>query len=254
MSDRRLSDLLLEHLESKAEGHTVIDVRVGLGYTAARLDDDAVGVAFTFRDEFSGGCSVFGHGRPLAGRPAQELLAYLNSPSTLETAVGLATANALFNRRRPEFLSGDILDILDLKPTDKVGMVGFFSPILPKLQKSVAEVLIFEQQSREAIGGCVPLPPGEASRRLPDCQVALLTATAIINNTIDDLLTAARGCREVVILGASTPLHPTLFSSTPVTLLSGVIVDAPTELLRVVSEGGGMRKFKNLVTKVNVRI
>jgi uncharacterized protein (DUF4213/DUF364 family) len=88
---------------------------------------------------------------------------------------------------------------------------------------------------------------------LPRCQIALITATSIITHTVDSLLGAARGCRHVALLGASTPLLAAAFSTARVTTLSGVVVAAPEEVLRVVSEGGGMRQFGPHVRKVTLR-
>jgi uncharacterized protein (DUF4213/DUF364 family) len=68
------------------------------------------------------------------------------------------------------------------------------------------------------------------------------------------LLEAARGCREVVLLGASTPLLAQVFDGLKVTMLSGVVVKEPGEVLRVVSEGGGMQQFGPHVRKVTVRV
>ena len=92
----------------------------------------------------------------------------------------------------------------------------------------------------------------EAEHLLPQCQVALLTSTAIINQTADHLLALAGGCREIIFLGASTPLIPEVFEGTGVTLLSGVTVLAPEAILQIVSEGGGMRFFKSSIEKVNL--
>jgi hypothetical protein len=69
---------------------------------------------------------------------------------------------------------------------------------------------------------------------------------------MDEFLHAAAGCREVVVLGATTPLLPAAFKHTPVTCLSGVVVTSPAEVLRVVSSAGGMRQFKGYVQKVNL--
>ena len=93
--------------------------------------------------------------------------------------------------------------------------------------------------------------PGEAAAEwLQRSDVALITSTALINGTLEGLLAAAGACREVVLLGPSTPLLPQVFAGTPVTHLSGVQVTDPDGLLRVVSEGGGMRSFRGLVQKV----
>ena len=100
------------------------------------------------------------------------------------------------------------------------------------------------------------LPEGRATELLPECSVALITATTIINGTIDELLAVSQGCREVVLLGPSTPLVPEIFdaSSGRVTLLAGVVVTNAEELLRTVTRDGGTRDFKNSVSKVNVRV
>jgi len=87
---------------------------------------------------------------------------------------------------------------------------------------------------------------------LSQCQVALITATSIINHTMDTLLDKAEYCRKVVVLGASTPMLPEAFLETNVSMLSGVVAEEPMEVLRVVSEGGGMRLFKPYVRKVNL--
>jgi len=84
--------------------------------------------------------------------------------------------------------------------------------------------------------------------------VAVITSTSILNHTVDAILNAARTCREVVLLGASTPILPEVFTDTPVKILSGVVVTDTEKIMRIVSEGGGMRLFKNYIRKVNVRL
>ena len=98
------------------------------------------------------------------------------------------------------------------------------------------------------------LPAKEAFSILPESHIALITATAVINGTIDSLLEAARRCREVVILGPSTPLIPAAFTQTPVTCLAGIRVERPDELFRIIGEGGGFRLFRPCTKKYTVRI
>jgi len=229
----------------------VADVRIGLGYTAVRLSDGRTGVAFTFRDLARGGCSVFHGIRPLSGRPAADLLVLLESRDAIEAGVGLACANALANRDGAGFLEGDVLENLDLRPDDEVGMVGHFAPLVGPIQKRARSLTVFERVD-EPSGSL--RPRAEAEDALPRCQVALITATSIINHTADGLLEAARGCREVALLGASTPLVAEVFDAKQVTLLSGVLVRQSDEILRVVSEGGGMRQFTPYIRKVTMRV
>jgi uncharacterized protein (DUF4213/DUF364 family) len=227
------------------------DVRIGLGYTAVQLVDGRCGLAYTFRSETATGCSPFDVLRPLAGRPAADLINLLGSGDLTASSVGVAAANAVGNTAGVGGAGGDILEQLELYPSDSVGMVGNFIPIVSAVRSRVASLTIFELSAVPEDG---ILPTEMIPERLPDCQVALITATAIVNHTIDDVLAAAGNCREVVILGASTPLIREVFADTPVTGLSGVIVDSPRDVLQIVSEGGGIRMFKTCVRKVNVRL
>lgn len=241
---------LSQYLCPRAQETEVRDVRMGLGYTAVQLDSGAAGVAYTFRQDLPLGCTVYRGPRPVAGRKASEVLARLTSPDRLEVALGLATANALATEGQEGAREGDVLDLLELRPSDEVAMVGHFEPLVQPLRERTRELRVFELSPR-AEG----LFPGEAAFEwLPRSQVALITSTSLINDTLEPLLEAARGCRQVALVGASTPLVPQVFAGTPVTHLSGVQVTDPEGILRVVSEGGGMRFFKALVRKVVVPV
>jgi uncharacterized protein (DUF4213/DUF364 family) len=250
-NSRSTAQRLVAHLADIAREMMVADVRIGLGYTAVKLADGRTGVAYTFCDQAQGGCSVFNGIRPLCGRPASDLLALLESPDAIEAAVGLACGNALANRIEPGHLRGDVLEHLDVRPEDDVAMVGNFGPLVEAIRKSARSLTIFE---RVVAPTGLLRPQEEAVGALPRCQIALITATSIINHTIDDLLEAARACRLVALVGASTPLVAEAFAATGVTLLSGVVVTTPAEVLRVVSEGGGMRQFGPHVRKVTMKV
>lgn len=242
---------LVARLAGAARAAVVADVRIGLGYTAVKLADGRAGVAYTFRDEAQGGCAVFEGIRPLSGRAAVDLLALLPSRDAIEAGVGLACANALANRDAFGQLGGDVLEHLDVGADEEVAMVGHFGPLVEPLRARARSLTIFE---RVAAPTALLRPAAEAVEALPRCPIAIITATSIINHTIDGLLEAARACRQVALVGASTPLSAETFAASPVTLLSGVVVTAPAEILRVVSEGGGMRQFGPHVRKVTVRV
>jgi uncharacterized protein (DUF4213/DUF364 family) len=242
---------IISNLSGPAGQMSVAEVRIGLGYTAVMLADNHVGLAYTFPKETLIGCNVFRRLRPLSGRPASDLLPLLESADPIEAGVGLACANALANRPGHHHEEGDILDHLGLGPEDHVGMVGHFGPLVETLSRQACSLTVFERIEKPQ--GLLR-PAAEAPGHLSRCQVALLTATSIINHTIDGLLEASRECREVAILGASTPLIPAVFSNARVTLLAGVVVEDPDGVLRVISEGGGTQRFRPYVRKVNQRV
>jgi uncharacterized protein len=247
----KICQKIVESLEPRCQNLKIKDVRIGLGYTAVQLDDGHAGVAFTMGKDAEECCSAFPGTAPLAGRPAVEFLRLLESPFLLETVVGLATANALANVRPAAAVAGDVLDALAVLPQDKVAMIGYFAPLISSLEERVARLDVFDECWECATH---VRPPHHAPDVLPTCDVALITSTTLINDTIDRLLKSAVNCREVVLLGSSTPLLPEAFRGTPVTLLSGITVDDPAGILRVVSEGRGTRLFKPFASKWNLPV
>jgi hypothetical protein len=245
--DRTLRDTLW----ASCRDARVRDVRIGITYIAVQLEDNRTGVAYTQGTERSRGCSLFLNRRPLAGRPAEELLDLLDSSVLLERCVGLATANAVANVPRTREESTDVLEVLSLTPKDTVAMIGFFQPLIPTLKRKVGSLKIFEAQGDYSDD---VRPADEAHEFLCASDVALITSTTIANRTLERLLKAAERCREVVLLGSSTPLVVEAFHKTPITLLSGITINDPEGILRLVSEGGGTRFFKPFVTKVNIPV
>ena len=231
---------IVRELGVQAARREVVDVRIGLGYTAVVLDDGHAGLAYTFSRSGAAGCSPFRGPRPLAGRSAADLLALLAGDGRLERTVGLATANALANRAHSGMKRADVLELLDVADGEPVGMVGYFGPLVGPLRTRGARLTVFEEDAERGPG---LEPASRAVELLPRCSVA-------ISGPVDELAAAAAGCREVVLVGASTPLLPSAFDATSVTLLAGVVVTDPGGALRVVSEAGGMRFFGPYIEKV----
>jgi uncharacterized protein (DUF4213/DUF364 family) len=246
-----VGERIIELLGRAAETKSVGRVQVGQIYSAVQLAAGGVGVAYTFPQSLGCRGSGRGDGRPLAGRTAAELLAWLGGEELRASTVGLATANALLASAAPPegAVEGDILDVLGLLPGDRVCMVGCFLPLMEALQARQVSVAAVDE-----VGKPGSLPPQEVRRLLPESQVAIITATSIINGTVDDLLDLSAGCREVAVLGPSTPLAPQAFRDTPVSCLAGIRVAQAEELLRTISEGEGFRVFKRYVRKTTLRL
>ena len=247
----RIRESLQNHFRERSEKLCVEDIRIGLGYTAIKLQNQQIGLANTFVEQAPQGCSKFNGKLCLRNPPAWEILQYLNYSDPISSALGLAACNALIHVEKESLRCGDIVEDLSLYPSDKLAMVGNFAPILSKLKQKAGRVYVFERISREE-RGLIPIEQGREI--IPHCDVAFITSTSIINKTIDELLKLTQNCRDVVLLGASTPLAPQVFQNTPVTQLSGILVPDPEKILKIVSCGGGMQVFKNLIQKVNISV
>jgi len=246
-----ISRKLIESLTGAAQNRTTSCVVFGLRYCGVKLDSGECGVAFNFLTEDCHNSEYVGGNLSPAGRPAAELLGLLGSVRSLERSLGLATANALAAIESRDYLSGDVLGSLRLRPTDKVAMVGDFRPLEPQLRSMCAELKILELKTN-GHDGLIPFEQAESV--IPFTDVVIVTGAAIVNGTLDEILEMAEGCRELAVLGPSTPLCPVAFEGSPATMLSGNLIKDADFILKTITEGGGTRRFKPGIRKVNLRI
>lgn len=246
-AENRVLAALKQYAAERADNLIIVDVRMGLSYTGVRLNNGSAGVAMTFRKDLSGGCII--RDTPLVGSQAGELIEYADSADLLERTVAIATINAVINSRVDNVIDGDVLEVLELKRDDTVGMVGFFGPLVPKIRKTVQTLHIFEKLDEKAPG---LLPEEKAFEMLPACTVAIITSTTLINRTFEKLVISAQNCRKIILTGASTPMAPPVFKGYGIEMLSGIVPTDVNALLQIISEGGGMRSFKRYINKVNV--
>jgi uncharacterized protein len=223
------------------------DVRIGLAYTSVRLDNGNTGIAFTYKS-YTGSCTHEQKAGSLAGTPASELVNMLDTGNSLSRSIGLATANAVATGMpHPESRPENILDILDIKESEHVVMVGSFGPLLPRLKRIGCRLDIMELNNN--IPGTIS--PEKGRPYLAECDVAIITATSILNGTVDELLSKIVKSRATVILGPSSFMRPEVFRETPVTHIAGVWVRDIKAVEKIVSEGGGtmiLKPYMDFVT------
>lgn len=238
-------------LESAARNLMVTDVRIGLGYAGVRLDNDTAGIAAVLFDALPHGCTIMPAAGRFAGSRASDLLKYLiDGKNPLERALGLACANALI---KPPVNSGDDKEAttyLNLAAGEKVAMIGLFAPLVEKIRITGAILTVIEKNPQR-----LELISEEAKKQvLKNCDVAIITATTLLNNTFEETVSALGSPRAVVLLGPSTPLAPEIFQNTPVTHLGGVAVANTEKVLQVISEGGGTPALRPFLRYANIII
>jgi uncharacterized protein (DUF4213/DUF364 family) len=245
-----LVDEIVDSTFEGVKGLKAADIRIGLGYTAVLLEDGRCGLAYTLHEQEYESCCVIPEAGKLVGRSISELVPWIKTQDVTACAVGLAAMNAAV--AVPETaVESDIADLLPVESEDSVGMIGYFGPLVKPLKERVRDLSIFERRPNPEYG---ILHESAARDILPACQVVIMTATAILNHTIDDLLDLSKSAREIAILGPSTPFLPEIFGRRGVTMLSGLQVIDPGRILQIVSEGGGTRQFGSAVRKLTFRM
>jgi len=241
---------LYEQLESSAKNRKVADLRIGLGYVGVRLDNYSTGIAAVLFDALPPGCTVVSDAGNVAGSPATDLLQYLTGgKNPLEIAMGLACANALIEQPPQDAVDDrEATTYLHLQKGVKVAMVGLFAPLVSRIRATGAELTIIEKNSAriEILGDT------EKKDALKACDVAIITATTLINNTFEETINLLGTPRAVAIMGPSTPIMPAIFRETPVTHLGGVIVADSFRVMQIISEGGGTPALRPYLRFVNL--
>ncbi len=240
---------LYDCFEFSAKNRRIADLRVGLSYVGVCLDNGAAGIAALLTDKTPRGCTVLKEAGTYAGSDAKGALAYLvEGHSALHRAIGLATANALIESSRDTTEDTEATTYFNLRPGEKVAMVGLFAPLVERIRATGAILTILEKNpDRLEI-----LSPDDKLQALTDCDVAIITATTLLNNTFEETIASVRSPRVVALMGPSTPLVPEIFDATPVTHLGGAVVADTQRVLQIISEGGGTPALRAHLRFVNL--
>lgn len=245
---------------------SVTDIRIGIYYTAVKLNTGHAGVAYTPTHEIpqSRCCplsqSRMGDAGKLLDLCLFEHIDLAHSDNLLESAVGVATINAvsslLLEGSRPGFrLLGDDVDTLGLIPVkeeDVVSIVGAFPPVIKHMRQFTKNIYVIEKNPKAQVDA--QLEPEDAAKKLlPRSDIAVFTGATIVNHSFETLLSLCTSAREVVFLGPTCSMIPEPMFDHGVTMLGGLHVYDGDKTLTIVSEGGsGNHFYASCATKTTI--
>ncbi len=264
--------LLDDLLTSLADGLeqrplTVSEVCIGVFYTAVRLSNGYVGVAFTPRDMEDTVCcprsaAEMPEAGRISGRNAWDLAREALAPNRLSRAVGVATLNALSAVLMDEkgipdgrlMNDTDALDAVCIEAGDKVVMVGAFVPFIKELRERGVALRVIDKHpgALKDDERSLWVPPDSVTRVLPEADVAIITGSAMVEGGLDELLELCRNAREIVLAGPTASLWPEPFFARGVTVMGGIKVRDGAGLMRVVAEGGSGYFFNGPADKMAI--
>ncbi len=235
---------LHRRLHELSRRFAVENVLIGGSYVAVILAGGRVGLAARLKEAVGARIEPRGAPGAFAGKRAEELLAFfVSGTGAVERALGLATANALIHPAAPA-REEDTIDLIALRPGERVAMVGLFRPIVPRIEAKGVRLSVIERDT----------PEDERKQALGACDVAIITATTLLNGTLEGVLNELGRPRHVALIGPSTPLCETVFRDTPVTHLGGSAVVDAEGVLRVIAGGGGTPEMRPCLRFVNIMV
>ena len=231
-----LNETLFDIFKDKAASTRVELLCLGLGYTAVVTADGGIGIAYTYFED-KNACMMLNEAVDYEGRPADELLQKIGSDHPIERSMALALVNALNYDNAltlPEDKDNTILfDVFNLRPETNVAMVGYFGPLVKRLEKKNVPLEILDA-SRD-IGN-----RDTFYKKLSDwADVLLLTSTSILNNTTEEILSHLHKEAKTLLLGPSTPMVAEAFTHLPVHMLAGTVPLDKDKIIKAVRHGMG---------------
>ena len=247
-------DLITEKFPTPLQDIRVDDLVIGIFFTGMKLSTDHGGVAFTPIGEIPEAvcCPTTAARMPqagdLEGRPLSEILKYSLDNNVLKSAIGVAALNAISqwiieSERENEYQivkDRDGFDLLEIEPGETVSLIGAFGPYIRRLKMMGNAFFIIEKNPQTLRPDEMKYfkPETEITSALEESDVVVITGTAIVNHTIDPILSSIPNGRRTAIIGPTTSMIPDAFFGRGVQVMAGVRILNPDRMIKILKQGG----------------
>ena len=181
-------------------------------FCALELEDGSVGLSYVLLDDTLEQLRARADGFGLAGADALALAHRYVSDTDIMKTLGFAAANALtrclYDRAgfRPGE-SSDSIGHLNPQPGEQIGMIGKFTPLLPRILASGARLIIVELKPH-LVGEYDGYRVTTDAQELAACSKVVSTSTLLLNDTMDRMLGYCRNASWFAMVGPSAGCLP----------------------------------------------
>lgn len=232
----------------------VDDLVIGIFFTGVKLSTAHAGCAFTPIGEIPEAvcCPTSAARMPqagnLGGNPVLEILKYAMDPNVLKSAIGAATLNALTqwiieSEEKGEYQvikDKDGFDLLEIQPHETVSLIGAFGPYIRRLKTMGNPFFIIEKTAQTLKLDEMKYfkPESEMRNALEKSGVVIITGTAIVNHTIDPILSLITNGKRTAIIGPTASMIPYAFFQRGVDIMAGVRILNSESMMKILKQGG----------------
>ena len=247
-------DIITKKSPTPLQDVWIDDLVIGIFFTGVKLSTGHTGVAFTPMGEIPEAvcCPTTAARMPQAGNldgsPVSEILKYALDTNVLKSAIGVATLNALSqwvieseDGREYEIIKEkDGFDLLEIKPDETVTLIGAFGPYIRRLKRTGNPLYIVEKNSQALRTDEMKYfkPESEMSSVLKKSDAIIITGTAIVNHTIDPILSFITNGKRTAIIRPTASMAPDAFFKRGVNVMAGVRILDPDSMIKILKQGG----------------
>jgi uncharacterized protein len=261
-------DLIREKSSIPLEEVRINDLVIGVFFTGVKLSTGHAGAAFTPIGEIPEAvcCPTSAARMPqagnLGGRPVSEILKYSLETNFLKSAIGIAVLNALSEaifelengRLYQTIKDTDGFDLLEIQPGETVSFIGAFGPYIRRLKMMGNPFFIIEKNPQALRRDEMKYfkPESEMAFTLEKSDVVIITGVAIVNHTIDTILSSLAHNGRAAIIGPTASMLPDAFFNRGVKVMAGVRILNPDLMIEILKQGGSAyHLLKECSEKIN---
>lgn len=253
------ADILKKYFGERLDKMVVERAVFGLFFSGVKLSTGHGGLCFTPVKDIPEAvcCPSSAKAMPLSGklsgRSVKSYLDDLSHANILRKTLAIATLNALSacyweeNKNLEYKIETDVdsFDVMEVPESKKSVVIGALVPMLKKLLAADADFKVLEMDSRTLKGKELEhfAPAKDANVYLPESDLDVITGVTILNDTLPDLLAMCKPGADILVTGPTAGMIPDAFFKRGVTVMGGILVTKPDELLDVISEGGSGYHF-----------
>jgi hypothetical protein len=253
------SKIIREYFGERLENMVVERAVFGLFFSGVKISTGHGGLCFTPVKEIPEAvcCPSSAKAMPLSGklrgRSVKDYLDDLSHVNILRKTLAIATLNALSacyweeNKDLDYKIEMDVdsFDVMKIPQGKKSVVIGALVPMLKKLIAADADFKVLEMDSCTLKGKELDhfAPSKDAGVYLPHADLNVITGVTILNDTLPDLLAMCKPGADILVTGPTAGMIPDAFFKRGVTVMGGILVTQPDELLDIISEGGSGYHF-----------
>ncbi|MHA1340624.1 MAG: Rossmann-like domain-containing protein [Promethearchaeota archaeon] len=197
-------------------------------FMVMRLNDDTIGLSYVFSHEMKREEYESINLNDFIGKNPDDLYKKFLSNDLINKMFGMAAINAIcqFVIKKSNLkldYTTDPLGLLNIQPSDIVGMVGLFRPLLGIINTIGAKLIVIEKR-KDLIQKFQKLNISNNPRELLKCNKILCTSTTILNNTLDEILSYSKNAEKISIIGPTAGFFPDPLFKRGITVVGGTQV------------------------------
>jgi uncharacterized protein (DUF4213/DUF364 family) len=214
-------------------------------FSVAVLENGAIGISYNLFHRDAEALERYRRWdmQDIVGSRPEEIIPLFLSEDPVEKTAGLAVLNALsqdFISRNPGSYridaTSNLFSLMGLDKSSRVGLVGYFRPMMEKLLSQAGEVIVLEE-CEELLRGTYPFTmtgdPGELRR----CDKVLITGTTVLNDSLPELMAFCTGAKFVTVMGPTAGFLPDALFDLGIHAVGYSRVEKPELFLHLFSNG-----------------